>query len=287
MAFGAVPGAIVGGRVGYALVHFDYYAASPAAVTDPSQGGFGLTLAVVLGTIAAVAVARLLAAPIGRWLGAVALPLLVGLGLGKLTMVLGGVGQGRYSDSALATSYTGGGPWGSANPAFSALPSQAIEGALILAVAVLVVVVPAVMRFRIKVTKREIDLYRAPRRDWLLLTGGRRYLTVLALWAVVRFAAEFTWRDAHVLGPFVADQIPLAAVIAVCLFGPAVVGDVRRLRRGVAGRVGARRAARRAARLAAKAARAEAETAEAERIAASAAATEDLGVEQTAADSGS
>jgi prolipoprotein diacylglyceryltransferase len=248
MAFGAVPGAIVGGRVSYGLVHWDYYAASPGAITDPAQGGFGLTLAVVLGTLTAVAVARLLAAPIGRWLGVTAVPLLLGLGLGKLTMVLGGVGQGQYSDSSWATVYAGDGPWGSTNPSFSALPSQAIEGALVLGVAALVLIVPPLLRLRIRRWRWLVRPGRAPRHEWFLLTGGRRFLTILALWAAVRFAAEFTWRDGHVLGPFVVDQLVLAAVVAVCLFGPTAVGGVRRLRRGVAGRVAARRAVRKAAK---------------------------------------
>jgi len=54
IAFGAVPGAVLGGRLGYALVHFDYYAANPKAVTDPGQGGFDLTLAVAVGTLTAL-----------------------------------------------------------------------------------------------------------------------------------------------------------------------------------------------------------------------------------------
>ena len=37
---GAVPGAIVGGRLGTVLDHFDYYRANPAAILDPSQGTF-------------------------------------------------------------------------------------------------------------------------------------------------------------------------------------------------------------------------------------------------------
>lgn len=242
IAFGVVPGAIIGGRVSYGLVHWDYYAASPGAITDPAQGGFGLTLAVVLGTITAVAVARLLAAPISRWLGVTAVPLLLGLGLGKLTMVLGGVGQGQYSGSSWATAYAGDGPWGSTNPSFSALPSQAMEGALVLAVAALVLLVPPLLRLRIRRWRRLVRPGRASRHEWSLLTGGRRYLTVIALWAAVRFVAAFTWREAHVLGPFVADQLVLAAVIAVCLFGPAIVGGVRRLRRAVAVRLVSRRA---------------------------------------------
>jgi prolipoprotein diacylglyceryltransferase len=245
IAFGAVPGAVVGGRLSYVLVHLDYYSADPRAVVDPGQGGFGLTLAVVLGTITAIAVARLLAAPINRWLGVAAIPLLLGLGLGKLTMVLGGVGQGRYSGSTLATAYAGPGPWGSINPTFSALPSQAVEGCLVLAVAVLVLILPSVLRLRIRDWRLFVRPGWASRHEWSLLTGGRRYLTVLVLWAAVRFVAAFTWRDAHVVGPFVADQLVLVLVMAVCLVGSDVVAGLRRLRRAVAARLAARLAARR------------------------------------------
>jgi prolipoprotein diacylglyceryltransferase len=248
IGFGAVPGAVVGGRLSYALIHLDYYWANPGALTDPGQGGFGLTLAVVVGALTAIAVARLLAAPINRWLSVAALPVLLGLGLGKFTMVLGGAGQGRYTGSSLATAYAGDGPWGSLNPTFAAFPSQIAEGILVLAVAVLVLLVPPMLRFRVTVSRHEIDLHLAPRRDWLLLTGGRRFMTVFALWAAARFVAEFTWRDAHVLGPFVADQLVLALVIALGFVGPELLGGSRRLRRAVAARLAARLAARRAAR---------------------------------------
>ena len=248
IGFGAVPGAVVGGRLSYALVHLDYYRANPGAITDPSQGGFGLTLAVVLGTLSAIAVARLLAAPIGRWLGVAAVPVLIGLGLGKFTMALGGVGQGRYTGSRLATAFEGSGPWGSINPAFAAFPSQIAEGALVLAAAVLVLVAPFVLRWRVRATKAAIETYLAPRRDWLLLTGGRRFMTVLSLWAAARFVAAFTWRDTNVLGPFVADQFVLALVVALGLVGPELLGGVRRGRRAMTARWVVRRSARAAAR---------------------------------------
>ena len=64
IAFGVVPGAFVGGRLGYGLIHLDYYRANPSTLGDPGQGGLALTLAVVLGTLSGLAVARLLAAPI-------------------------------------------------------------------------------------------------------------------------------------------------------------------------------------------------------------------------------
>lgn len=242
IAFGAVPGAVVGGRLGYALIHLDYYKADPGALVDPGQGGFGLTLAVVMGTLTAMAVARLLAAPIDRWLGVASVPVLLGLGLGKLTMTFGGAGQGSYSDAWWATSYVRPGVWGSDNPSFPALPSQVIEGGLALAVAVLVLSLPFLLRLRIR---RRWILVRpglAPGRQWPFLTGGRRYLTAIGLWAVARFAAAFTWRDGHVLGPLVAEQLVLLVVVVVALCGPTAARATRRA--GAA--LSARRAARRA-----------------------------------------
>jgi prolipoprotein diacylglyceryltransferase len=226
IAFGVVPGAVVGGRLGYALMHWDYYSANPSAIADPGQGGFGLTLAVVLGTLAGIAVARLLAAPLGRWLAVATLPMLIGLGLGKLAMVLGGSGQGSYSNASWATSYVQQGPWNSINPDFAAVPSQAIEGALVLAVALLILVVPFSLRLRLRPMWRVVGPGLAPRREWSLLVGGRRYLTGLGLWAVVRFVAAFTWRDARVLGPLVADQVVLLLVAVVAFLGPVVVHEI-------------------------------------------------------------
>jgi prolipoprotein diacylglyceryltransferase len=244
IAFGAVPGAVVGGRLGYALVHFDYYSANPRAIADPGQGGFGLTLAVVLGTLTAIAVARLLGAPVGRWLGVASIPVLLGLGLGKLAMVLGGTGQGSYSGASWATSYVGPGPWGSTNPSFPAMPSQAIEGGLVLALVVVVLVLPFVLRLRIRRWRSIARPGLAPRKQWAFLTGGRRFLTVLGLWALLRFAAAFTWRDARVVGPLVAEQLVLLLLAAVALFGQAAAGPIRRALVVSAASRAARRAAR-------------------------------------------
>jgi prolipoprotein diacylglyceryltransferase len=244
IAFGAVPGAVVGGRLGYALVHFDYYAGTPGAMADPGQGGLSLTLAVVLGTLTALAVARLLAAPVRLWLSVASVPVLLGLGFGKLAMLLGGTGQGSYSDASWATAYVRTGPWNSINPSFPALPSQALEGVLVLAVAVLVLVLPPLLRFRVRRWRSIVRPGLAPRRDWAAITGGRRYLTVVGLWAIVRFVAAFTWRDAHIVGPFGADQLVLAAVAVVALLGSPAVTALRRARSSI----GVRRAARRASR---------------------------------------
>jgi prolipoprotein diacylglyceryltransferase len=217
IAFGAVPGAVVGGRLDYGLIHFDYFSVDPGRLADPGQGGLALSLAVVFGTVTALAVALLLAAPIGRWLHVAGGPLLVGLGLGKLAMVLGADGQGQFSDAGWATAYLRPGPWQSVSANASALPSQALEGILVLLALVAILAVPFALRFRLRRWRRIVRPGLAPRREWRMLTGYRRFLTVLCLWSVARFAAAFTWRDAQVAGPFRAEQVVLMFVFAACV----------------------------------------------------------------------
>ncbi|MGD0248792.1 MAG: hypothetical protein ABSB75_07035, partial [Candidatus Limnocylindrales bacterium] len=209
----------------------------------------------------ALAVARLLAAPLERWLGVAAVPVLLGLGLGKLTMVLGGTGQGAYSNAFWATYFehtvtaSGQGSatlpsdlWGSANPGYPALPSQLVEGGLVLLAVALVLVAPELLRFRIRGRGRLARPGLAPRREWAFLTGGRRFVTALFLWALVRLFVASTWRDARVLGPFVAEQFLLLVVLlflaALVLGVPASLGPFRRLGAAWAARLVARRAAR-------------------------------------------
>jgi prolipoprotein diacylglyceryltransferase len=272
IAFGAVPGAVVGGRLDYVLAHLDYYQANQNAITDPSQGGFGLTLAVVLGSITAAAVARLLAAPVGRWLGVAAVPVLLGLGLGKLAVALGGEGQGDYSTASWATSYVHGGDWGSVNPTFSAIPSQLIEGGLLLGAVVLMVVPLFLLRLRIQRWKSIIRPGFARRHDWHYMTGWRRYLVALGLWAIAHFAVASTWRDAKVWHALSVEQIIVLAAVAataLVLAVPCVVRGIKRVGVAIARRISAARVAR-AARAAAAPETAEAETAEAARVAAEA-----------------
>ena len=134
----AVPGAVVGGRLGYGLVNAEYYVSHLGRLFDPSTGGFELTLAVVGGTLTAALFARSLGGRIGIWLHVAALPLLAILGLAKLATALGGTGQGAPFDGPFATAYVGAGPWGSLAPASPAWPSQLLEGlALVVAAALL------------------------------------------------------------------------------------------------------------------------------------------------------
>ena len=83
VVLGAIPGAVIGARLGAVLVHLDFFAANPGAIVDPSTGSLQLSLAVVGAVLGGAIIGGLLDTPTGRWLHVAALPLLVGLGLGK------------------------------------------------------------------------------------------------------------------------------------------------------------------------------------------------------------
>ncbi len=194
IAIGAVPGAVVLGRLGYGLTHLDAFGSDPLRLLDLSVAGFDLGAAVVGGILTGAYVASLLEAPVGRWAHVVALSLLVAIGAGKLTMVLGGSGQGLPSDAAWATAFLGPGPWGSLAPALPSDPSQVYEGVSTLGYAVLLAVAAG---------------YGAiGRRD------GRLLLIAIAGWSFIRAAVSMTWRDPVVLGPLGAAGV-LALLIGV------------------------------------------------------------------------
>jgi phosphatidylglycerol:prolipoprotein diacylglycerol transferase len=202
---GAVPGAIVGGRLGYVLAHLDYYTAHPAAIVDPGQGAFELTLAVPFAILTGALIARLVGAPVARWMHAVAFPLLFVLGAGKLVGILGANGQGLVTDVSWATAYAGPGPWDSLAPDLPSHPSQLYEAALVFAAIVILV---AISRSEV-IARRE---------------GGALFAAI-GLWAIARFVVGFTWRDPTVLGPLRAEQL-LALLLAIA----AVAGLVERRR---------------------------------------------------------
>jgi phosphatidylglycerol:prolipoprotein diacylglycerol transferase len=202
---GSVPGAILGGRLGYVLTHLAYYTAHPGAIVDPSQGGLELTLAVPFGILTGAVIARLVGAPVARWMHAVAMPLLFALAAGKLVSALGANGQGAPSGVPWATAYIGPGPWDSLAADVPSHPAQVYEAALVLLALVLVT---AVSRFDV-----------IGRRD-----GGALF-AALAAWATARFVAAFWWRDPLVAGPLRLEQVLLLLVGAV-----AVIGLVERAR---------------------------------------------------------
>jgi phosphatidylglycerol:prolipoprotein diacylglycerol transferase len=192
VAVGIVPGAVVGARLGYLIVHEQTFGSAPERLLDPSVGGLELGLAVVGGFLTGSYVASLLGPSVGRWLHLAALPVLFVLGAGKLTMVLTGTGQGLPSNADWATAYLGPGPWGSLVPALPSNPSQAYEGLATLAVLAILTVAVLLGAFR--------------GRD------GRLFFVGIGLWAVVRAVVSTTWRD-----PVVAAGLNAGGLIAVAI----------------------------------------------------------------------
>jgi phosphatidylglycerol---prolipoprotein diacylglyceryl transferase len=200
-----VPGALLGGRIGYVFAHLDYYRANPNEILNPGQGAWELTLAVPFAIVTGSLIARLVGAPVARWLHAMAFPMLFVLAAGKLIGVLGANGQGTATDLPWATAYSGPGPWESLGADVPAHPAQVYEAALGFA-AILILV--AVSRFEV-----------IARRD-----GGAMFAAV-ALWALVRFVVGFTWRDPTVVGPLRAEQL-----LDLLLLGIGILGLVERAR---------------------------------------------------------
>jgi phosphatidylglycerol---prolipoprotein diacylglyceryl transferase len=193
---GIVPGAVIGGRLGYLLLHPALFEGDLGRIFDPSVGGLELGLAVVGGFITGVYVAGLLGASVGRWLHVAAAPLLFAIGAGKLTMVLTGSGQGVPSDAAWATAYAGPGPWGSLVPALPSVPSQALEGGATLAILAVLALVLIAGGFA--------------GRD------GRLFFVGVGLWAVARAAVSTTWRDGTVVAGLGIGGIVALGIAAVC-----------------------------------------------------------------------
>jgi len=196
---GSLPGALVGGRLGYVLAHFDFYSSHGSAILDPSQGAFDLTLAVPGAIITGALICRLVGAPVARWLHAAAFPLLFVLAAGKLVGVLGANGQGAVSSLPWATAYAGPGPWDALSPDIPSQPSQLYEGLLVFGAIVILV---ALSRLEV-----------IARRD-----GGAMF-AALGLWAVARIIVGFTWRDPATVGPFDTEQVLALGLLVVAAIG--------------------------------------------------------------------
>ncbi len=206
----ALPGAVVGGRLGYALLHLEYYQANPTALWTVGQGGFELALAVVGGFVTAAIVAILLGAPVGRWMHAMVLPVLLAIAGGKAAMVLGGTGQGVPVDLSWATAYLGDGPWGSLAPAIPSHPAQAYEA---IATAIVIVVV---MMF--------VELGSFPGRN------GGAFLLGIGLWATARAVVAITWRDRAVAWQLSMDQVICIAIAVSCFVLLVLLGGAAKAR---------------------------------------------------------
>lgn len=190
LAVGAVPGAVVGGRVGQLAIVPEAFAGGLPTLFDPAIGGLELGLGVVGGVLTAAYVGRLLGAPVGRWATTLAVPLLIAIGGGKLAMALGGSGQGSPLEAAWSTAYLGPGPWGSLAPALPSHPSQLYEGLATLVLALVLVVGGIGLGSRAR--------------------DGRPLLVALGGWAAIRAAVSVTWRDPSALG-----SLPVGGVLAL------------------------------------------------------------------------
>ena len=199
----SVPGAVVGGRLGYVLLHLDYYRATPAAVVDPGQGSLELLLGVVGGALTGGYAARLLGPSAGAWFHVAAIPTLLAVGTGKVAMAVGGAGQGSPTDLPWATAYAGSAPWGSLAPAVPSHPAQLYEAALVGFVLLALALAGMV---------GALD-----RRD------GGAWLAAVGSWALARAVVATTWRDAAVVGPLRAEQLLALAVLAGCAIAAAFV----------------------------------------------------------------
>lgn len=214
IVLGVLPGAVILGRLGYGLLHADWYARDWRQLLDPAGGSLELTGAVVGGTLTGIYVAALLDAPVGRWLHVAIRPLLLVLAVGKAAEVLGGGGQGALvlDGSAFATAYAGPGPWGSPGAELPAIPAQLLEAAMATGVLVLIGVLG----------------WRTPLRR----ADGRLFAVGLAAWALGRTLVAATWRDAAVLGQLKAEQLICLAVAFVAGVAALAATLVIRRRRG-------------------------------------------------------
>jgi prolipoprotein diacylglyceryltransferase len=217
LAVGAVPGAVLGGRLGQLAIVPEAFAAGPLSLLDPAIGGLELGLGVVGGVLSAAYVGRLLGAPVGRWATTLAVPLLIAIGGGKLAMAVGGSGQGSPLEAAWSTAYLGIGPWGSLAPALPSHPAQLYEGFATLILTVVLVV-------------GGIGFGSSSRY-------GRLLLIALGGWAAIRAAVSVTWRDPAVLGPLPVGGVLAVGIVvgaAIALIG-ATLWSSRRMRARAAG----------------------------------------------------
>jgi prolipoprotein diacylglyceryltransferase len=199
VVIGAAPGAVIAGRIGYAVMVPEAFSAGPLSLLDPAVGGLELATAVAGGIGSAAIVAALLGSQVGRWAHIASIPLLAAISAGKLTMVLGGSGQGLPFDGDWATAYVGAGPWVAAAPAVPSHPSQIYEAVGTALVALVILAASSLGVFR------SVD--------------GSRLLAAVAGWGVARAVVSVTWRD-----PVVVGGLPAGGLIALIISVASLIG---------------------------------------------------------------
>jgi prolipoprotein diacylglyceryltransferase len=237
LAIAAIPGAVVGGRAVHVLAYLDYYSANPGFILDPARGSLSLLGAVIGGTATAAYAASLLGIPVRRWLDVVAPAALVGIGLGKLSLVLGGEGQGTPFAGDWALAFTGEGPWRSLAPSIPAHPAQVYEGLWNLAGALLLALLlagPVVRRMPAAVRQTGSYAVRQEARGQTVVPGALRFgvifLAGLAWFLLGRVIVGFAWKDPPAVGALNAEQfVAVVALLAIALgIGIALARNARR-----------------------------------------------------------
>ncbi len=200
---GAIPGAVVGGRLVHVLDYAEVYLANPGTMLDLGRGSASLVGAVIGGALSAAYICRLLGGKVGVWADAASVPVLLAIGLGKMALLLGAGGLGAATDGPLAISYISPGPWRSTDAASPAYPSQALEGAWALLGIPVVLLAERFAR----------DRGRAGR--------GVSLLIALGWWLTGRAVVTLTWRDDPLLGPLGAEGV--ATIVGLGLVGASIV----------------------------------------------------------------
>jgi prolipoprotein diacylglyceryltransferase len=197
---GIVPGAVVVGRVFHGLDYWSYYATQPSKLFDPSVGSLSLLGAVIGGVLSASYVARMIDAPVRRWADAAAVPILLVIGLGKLSQLLGGSGQGLPFDGPWAVAFTGAGPWVSTNPGMASHPAQVYEGLWMLAGIPIVLLVAGRRHTPLRVNRGVA---------WADRTAleGSLFAGALGWFLLGRLFVGYAWRDEAIVGGLNVEQM--------------------------------------------------------------------------------
>ncbi len=204
IVLGAIPGAVVGGRLVHGIAYAGAYALEPGALFDLGRGSLSLAGAIVGGALTAGWLCGRLGYPARTWADAAAPALLLAIGGGKLAMLLGGAGQGLPWDGRGGVAFLGDGPWASLDPSIPAYPTQLLEG------------IWALLGIPVLLFLERRPSMRRPAAQ------GAVALVATTWWLAGRAAVAVWWRDEPVLGPWGAEGL-----VALVLFGISVALLVR------------------------------------------------------------
>lgn len=214
IVMGAVPGAVVGGRLLHGAAYWEAYAQDPQRLLDPGVGSLSLLGAVLGGAISAAYIVALLGGSWRRWADVAAIPLMLAIGLGKLAQLLGGSGQGMPFDGAWAVAFAGSGPWHSLSPGTAAHPSQVYEGLwMLLGIPIVLVVAVAGRSLGRRLRGHRQQSAASPRATGVL------FVLALEWFLLGRVLIGFTWRDDLTVGPLNAEQAFALAALVLMVIG--------------------------------------------------------------------